>query len=239
MVLKFNDEGAVKTSYCVDIKCDLQRVTGQEQFLKDEQRCHGKSALGVGFVQDVNMTEVHQAVAAVLSVGGYEVPNNSFNLHDQLWSQLLKDNQNMLWSLNVGMEVYAEPAWYDELMNIAEECGARVREMETQQFKSHRFIVMSYCDIMKIYDVVYNKAQSGMSWKTFKELLDSLELARLYKKVVQKSTCDWAKYAAKLPWATRDLYSSDEECVKANAVAFQMMGYEVTETGVELRGDVL
>lgn len=238
-MLKFNDEGAVKTRDCMDIKCDLPRVTGQEQFLKDEQRCNSKLALGVGFVHDVTMTGAGQAVMAMLSVGGYEVPNNSFNLQNQLWSKLLKDNPHMLWSLNVGVEVYAETAWYDELMNIAEECGARVREMETQQFKSHRFIVMSYCDIMKIYDVVYNKAQSEMSWKTFKELLDSLELARLYKKVVKKSTCNWSEYAAKLPWATRDNYSSDEECVKANAIAFQMMGYEVTDTGVELRGDVL
>lgn len=238
-MLKFNEEGAVKTCYCVDIKCDLPRVTGHEQFLKDEQRCHGKLAFGVGFVQDVNMTEVHQAVAAVLSVGGYEVPNNSFNLQNQLWSKLLKDNPHVLWSLNVGVEVYAEPAWYDELMNIAEECGAKVGEMQTPQFKLHRFIVMSYCDIMKIYDVVYNKAQSEMSWKTFKELLDSLELARLYKKVRKQSTCDWARYAAYLPEATRNLYSSDEECVKANADAFQVLGYKVTDTGVELSGDVL
>ena len=137
------------------------------------------------------------------------------------------------------MEVYAEPAWYDELKNIAEECGAEVREVKTPQFKLHRFIVMSYYDIMKIYDAVYNKAQSDMSWKTFKELLDSLELARLYKKVRKQSTCDWARYAAYLPEATRNLYSSDEECVKANADAFQVLGYKVTDTGVELSGDVL
>lgn len=238
-MLKFNDEGAVKTRDCMDIKCDLPRVTGQKQFLRDEQRCHSKLALGVGFVHDVNMTEAGQAVMAMLSVGGYEVPNNSFNLQNQLWSQLLKDNQHVLWSLNVGMEVYAEPAWYDELKNIAEECGAEVREVKTPQFKLHRFIVMSYYDIMKIYDAVYNKAQSDMSWKTFKELLDSLELARLYKKVREQSTCDWARYAAYLPEATRNLYSSDEECVKANADAFQVLGYKVTDTGVELSGDVL
>ena len=70
--------------------------------------------------------------------------------------------------------------------------------------------------------------------------MESLVIAPLYEiKDKQQSSVNWEELAQKLPAATRSLYKTDEECVRANAEAFKMMGISIESGEVELRGDIL
>lgn len=194
----------------------------------------------VDVVIGVSEESVAALFRAVLDLSGFGVASHPFSLHDPIWLDVVKSNLDVLSDLRVGFEVCANNDWYTSFRTSAKQLGVAVDVLETTSNLPLAVLFISCEDVCRLYPVIRNKAISDASYVSMRNAMESLVIVPLYEiKDKQPSSVNWEELAQKLPAATRSLYKTDEECVRANAEAFKMMGISIESGEVELRVDIL